>query len=668
MPRSLPQQLASGVGTGNVRRIKEFSEIVHKASNVNKAARAQWTFDSRRQRASFLHDLQPSLGTCDDTRDPTLSPTTTPLTHSRLAEMPQVARTTLIASADLMLEPAVTCPATVPTPGQRRPKKVRLNGLIAAYCAIFVIVISDGLFADSTQGAYQLPSDTQVIGYLLQSMHWYRHVYSERQVANDPADLVFLNDNQSLQSQIVKLSFEFARADAALAKTTTSPQDAPATVAASASADLAHFIELKRRNDQVTQQTSADIGKLNEKIASAPKADREKLKAALDDAQSRLEIMQAVSQAVNDLIQFVQTAGTAQANTATLDLTIDDLAQSIPELSSPVTPLSNLPAQDADSGTSNSWRGTSLLGLVSEVSALNRKLRVVDEKIRLTCNLSLSLENMRTPMSGFITQVLQKAVTSNLQTSNLSLLREQKSQLDALTFELKALSPAIVALDKQKALLEEYESHMLPWRTAVASQYRQAWKKLVVRLLIVVLIVGLLFVIGEISRWLALGRILDPNRRRIISMVHRFLTLFAAAVVALFSIASDLSSLATYFGLLSAGLLLALQNVILPSLGSLVLLGKRGIRVGDRVQVSGMTGDVINMGLLQFQLREFDVEEERFTGHVATFSNSLVFLSPATGLLKFNSAPGAEGNAASITEHSGMGRSTGAVPEARGKH
>ena len=46
------------------------------------------------------------------------------------------------------------------------------------------------------------------------------------------------------------------------------------------------------------------------------------------------------------------------------------------------------------------------------------------------------------------------------------------------------------------------------------------------------------------------------------------------------------------------------------------------------------------MGLLQFQLREFDVEEGRFTGHVATFANSLVFVSPAIGLLRFNSAPG----------------------------
>jgi len=271
-------------------------------------------------------------------------------------------------------------------------------------------------------------------------------------------------------------------------------------------------------------------------------------------------------------------------------------------------------------------------------------------------------------MSGFITRVLQKAATSNLQTSDLSQLREQKSQLDALTVELKAFSPAILALDKQKALLEEYESHLLPWRTAVAKQYRQARKNLVVRLLIVGLIVGLLFGMGEISRRLALGRIQDPNRRRVISMVHRLLTMFAIAVVALFSVASDLSSLVTYFGLLSAGLLLALQNVILASLGSLVLIGKRGIRVGDRVQVSGITGDVINMGLLQFQLREFDVEEARFTGHVATFSNSLVFVSPATGLLKFNSAAGKAAKAASNDNGTQRDpRSTGPVLEARGK-
>src|SRR5882762_11762909 len=219
-------------------------------------------------------------------------------------------------------------------------------GHIVTCCAIFAIAISGGLSADTTQNSYQLPSDAQVIGYLLQSVTWYRHLYTERQVASDPGDLVFLNDNQALESQIVQLSFEFAKADAALAKTASSAHDVATTSAAPSSVDLAHFVELKNRNDQVTQQIRADIGKLNEKIASSRKADRKKLKAALDDAQSRLELLKAVSQAVNDLIEFVQTARTAQGNAATLRLTIDDLAQSIPELNSPAIPLSKLPAQD----------------------------------------------------------------------------------------------------------------------------------------------------------------------------------------------------------------------------------------------------------------------------------------------------------------------------------
>jgi Mechanosensitive ion channel len=515
-------------------------------------------------------------------------------------------------------------------------------------CAIFATAICRGLFADTTESSYQLPSDAQVIGYLLQSVNWYRHVYTERQVASDPGDLVFLNDNQAIESEIVKLSFEFAKTDAVLAKTPTSSHDAPVTLAAPASADLAHFIRLKNRDDELTQQTSENIRKLKEKIASARKADRKTLKAALDDAQSRLELLQAVSPAVNDLIQFVQTAGTAHANTATLDLTIDDLAQALPELSSPTTPLAKLSAPDSDSRISSRWREAGLLGLASEVSALNHKLGVVDEKLRLTESFSLSAKNMRTPMSDFILRVLQRAVTSNLQTSDLSSLSKQKSHLDSLTLELKAFSPAILALDKQKALLEEYQSHLQPWRTEVDKQYRQAWNRLVVRIIIVMLIAGLLFGMGEISRWLALSRIEDPNRRRVISMVHRLLTLFAVVVVALFSVASDLSSLVTYFGILTAGIAVALQSVILASLGYLVLMGKRGIRIGDRIQVSGIAGDVINMGMLQFQLREFDVQTQRFTGHVATFSNSLVFVSPAIGLLKFDSAPEKISEAAEI--------------------
>jgi len=220
-------------------------------------------------------------------------------------------------------------------------KKVKFGACIATCCAIFAATIASGLSADAPQSSYQLPSNAQVIGYLLQSVNWYHHGYAERQVASDPADLLFLNNHQAIETQIVKFSFEFAKADAALATTASSPHNAPETPAPNdpPPSNLAHFIELKNRSDQVSQQAIQDIDTLNEKIGAARKANRNILKAALDDAQSRLELMHAVSQTVDDLIKFVQSAGTGEAHTGSLDSSIDDLAQSVSDVNSPATPL-----------------------------------------------------------------------------------------------------------------------------------------------------------------------------------------------------------------------------------------------------------------------------------------------------------------------------------------
>jgi hypothetical protein len=503
-----------------------------------------------------------------------------------------------------------------------------------ATCCAFVTTTIVGGFSAGSPETYELPANEEVVGYLLKSVNWYRHAYTEQQVANGPAGLIFLDDNRGIELQIVKLSFEFAKADAALETTAPSPQGGP-TLSDPPTSDLAYFIELKKRNDRVTREAIQEVETLNKKIARAKNSERQELKAGLEDAEGRLQLLEAFAQTLHDLIGFGESSRAGQAHAGALDSTIDRLAQTIPEVngSGVLSATSPLPAANSRPVSGE----TGILGLSSDVSAMNRKLHVVDEKILLTNDLTLSAENLRNPMAAFVTRSIQSVATIDLQTSDLPSLSEQKSHLEAVALELQGLSPAIVALDKQKVLLAEYKSNVLSLRTEMAGQYRQAWKKLVIRLLVVVLIIGLLLAISYVSRRLAQRRVQDPNRRRLIGMIHHFLTLFAIAVVILFVLASDWKSVVTYVGLLSAGLLLALQNVILASLGSLLLVGKRGIRIGDRVQVSGITGDVINMGLLQFQLREFDQQKQRFTGHVATFSNSLVFVSPAIGLLKFNS-------------------------------
>jgi small-conductance mechanosensitive channel len=79
----------------------------------------------------------------------------------------------------------------------------------------------------------------------------------------------------------------------------------------------------------------------------------------------------------------------------------------------------------------------------------------------------------------------------------------------------------------------------------------------------------------------------------------------------------------------------ALQNVIVSIVGYFFLIGKFGIRVGDHVQVSGVSGEVVDIGLVRFHLMELGngAADLQPTGRVVAFSNSIVF-QPSSGLFK----------------------------------
>jgi small-conductance mechanosensitive channel len=150
-------------------------------------------------------------------------------------------------------------------------------------------------------------------------------------------------------------------------------------------------------------------------------------------------------------------------------------------------------------------------------------------------------------------------------------------------------------------------------------------------------VIGALVVIGRVVRRATRRRMRNTDRRHVVLVIQRVILWVTIVGVTAFAFASDFTSLATFFGLLAAGLAVALQSVIIAALAYFVLVGRRGIRLGDRVEISGVIGDVMDIGWLQFQLREIDKGTRQPTGRMVTFSNSFVFLSPATALSRFSS-------------------------------
>ena len=508
----------------------------------------------------------------------------------------------------------------------------------ACYVLLFIMLITGGLSADTPlPKSYDFPSKQQVIKFLTDSIDWYRHLSVERQIATEPVDLLFLDDDQAMGAQVVQLSFDFARADASFAAASRPPhsEQGGAAIPVGSSSDFEHFVELERKAEDGSRQATEDLGSLKKKLLTARGADRKKLEAAVAETQSRLELLQAGSTSLRDLVEFIRATGAGGARSADLGWTIDDLARTIPEVTNLASRRAQLSTQNSNPPSAPKTREPGILGLASEVSRLERKLRVLDEAMRLTDELAQSSQSLDAPFAGFINQVVQSRdlEANDLQASDLGALRQQKARLDALTVQIRRLSPAIEALDKQRVLLAAYKSHLGSWRNTAVSQDKEAWKNLILRLVVVGAVIAFLAVIAEALRRVTIHYVHDANRRRTLLVVQRIVFWFAIVLVLAFAFASDLSSLAMFLGLLTAGIAVALQNVILAVLGYFLLVGRLGIKIGDRVQISGVTGDVIDIGLLEFQLRELDTKEQP-TGRVASFSNSFVFVSPATGLFK----------------------------------
>jgi small-conductance mechanosensitive channel len=126
----------------------------------------------------------------------------------------------------------------------------------------------------------------------------------------------------------------------------------------------------------------------------------------------------------------------------------------------------------------------------------------------------------------------------------------------------------------------------------------------------------------------------DVRRRQQFLLMRRIGLWLAVALVLVFTFVKELGTVATFAGLITAGVAVALQNVIVSIVGYFFLIGKFGIRVGDRVQVGGVNGEVVEIGLVRFHLLELGgVNDSEPTGRVVAFSNAVVFQS-SSGLFK----------------------------------
>ncbi len=89
----------------------------------------------------------------------------------------------------------------------------------------------------------------------------------------------------------------------------------------------------------------------------------------------------------------------------------------------------------------------------------------------------------------------------------------------------------------------------------------------------------------------------------------------------------EFASIATFLGLLSAGLVVALRDPVVNLAAWLFILVRKPFKVGDRIQIGGNAGDVIDIRIFQFTINEIGnwVDADQSTGRVIHIPNGLIF-------------------------------------------
>lgn len=141
-------------------------------------------------------------------------------------------------------------------------------------------------------------------------------------------------------------------------------------------------------------------------------------------------------------------------------------------------------------------------------------------------------------------------------------------------------------------------------------------------------LVFLFFVLG--MRWLVLRfirrRIDDPTKhyrvRQVVTYIASLFIFLGLARVWL----SGFGSLATFAGLLGAGLAVSMHDTVANMTGWAFILARRPFQVGDRVEISGTKGDVIDIRLFQFSLLEIGnwIDADQSTGRIVHVPNGMV--------------------------------------------
>jgi small-conductance mechanosensitive channel len=467
----------------------------------------------------------------------------------------------------------------------------------------------------------------KIIQFLSTTVSWYRQRAAEQKLATEPSDLAFFQENARVSDQVVQQAFDYARSEVQLqsrARSQSAPQE---------TANATQYQRLNQALQKIEQQiqdTQSELQSNREKLARATAARRRTLQSQVDELESELGLLNARHDALQTMAEFVASSGSG--NRVGLRAQVDELARSVPPALSGVSSgnsgTNSAPSSSNTPAVSTKPQPGGIWGLATDLIHLSSKVHSIEDELYATEQLSKSADDLRAPLVSQLGDLIRQGdqAFAAADTATQANLAQQTQQIDALTGEFKQVTATLLPLSKVSILLNIYGTTLKNWREAVRDTEHDELRQLLLRLGILAVLIGLVFAVGEIWRRASLRYVHDTRRRYQLLLVRRIVIWATVVIIVVLTFASQLGSAVTFAGLITAGIAVAMQNVITSIVGYFFLIGKYGLRVGDRVQIAGVTGEVVDIGLVRIHLMELSgPTDSQPSGRIVAFSNSVVF-------------------------------------------
>ena len=194
------------------------------------------------------------------------------------------------------------------------------------------------------------------------------------------------------------------------------------------------------------------------------------------------------------------------------------------------------------------------------------------------------------------------------------------TSLHQISVDQKDLSDLAKRVQDQDDLATAYSS----WIDVVKVRQRAVEHEILQSAMLILLVVFGVYLANRLVDHFFVGLAVERTRLHTLRGVIRFAVQVLGLALILFILFGLPNQMSTILGLAGAGLTVACKDFIMGFIGWFLLMGRNGLRVGDWVEIDGVVGEVVEIGLLRTVLLETGnwTDSGHPTGRKVAFVNS----------------------------------------------